>query len=120
MHLSVLRDVTGRKQAESALRKNERRVRKILERGWEGILLTDADRTIVYASPSIERISGRSPAQIVGRPFGEHLHPDDRQTYERLSRQLLEHPHEPVTLEKMGLRNNAELTHYAIRNQLVD
>ncbi|MBI1873219.1 MAG: PAS domain S-box protein [Acidobacteria bacterium] len=99
VHLSVLRDITSRKQAERALHKNERRVRKILGRGWEGILLSDADRTIRYASPSIERISGRTPAQIVGRPIGEQLHPDDRETHERLFEELLAMPHVPVTFE---------------------
>jgi len=64
--LLSLRDVTLRKQAQKQLRLFKRS----LESVYNGIVITDAreaDQPIIYANPAFERITGYSPAEVIGR-----------------------------------------------------
>src|SRR3712207_4066713 len=43
----------------------------------EVITILGADSTILYESPSIERILGYRPEDLVGRSIFDYVHPDD-------------------------------------------
>jgi PAS domain S-box-containing protein len=69
--VSVVRDVTERKQAESkretalaALRESEERYRALVEHSADGILLTVPDGRILAANPAACRMFGRTEAEI--------------------------------------------------------
>jgi PAS domain S-box-containing protein len=51
--------------------------RLVLERSHDLITVTDPGGTIVYASPSWQRLTGWSPEELVGRSVYELIHPDD-------------------------------------------
>jgi PAS domain S-box-containing protein len=62
----IVRDVTGRRRAEEALRLQDRAI----QAASEGILITDPhrpDNPIVFASPGFERMTGYPSAEAVGR-----------------------------------------------------
>ena len=64
--LGVAYDITSRRQAEEALRLRDRAMQAISQ----GILITDPnqpDNPIIYASPSLEHLTGYSPAELLGR-----------------------------------------------------
>lgn len=52
------------------------------------LTLLDADGTIRYESPAVERLYGYEQAALVGEPVAEYIHPDDRErviaAFERL------------------------------------
>ncbi|HLZ28778.1 MAG TPA: EAL domain-containing protein [Chloroflexota bacterium] len=58
-------------------RKNEARFRSLVQNSSDVIRIIDADSTIRYQSPSIERILGYSPSLHIGTALFELLHPQD-------------------------------------------
>lgn len=64
---AAARDITGRKQAEEALRKSEERYQSVIAAMQDGILILDADGSIRACNGSAERILGLSAEQIIGR-----------------------------------------------------
>lgn len=65
--LTVMVDVTERKQAEEALRESEERYRHIFENAIEGIFLTTPEGGCLSANPVLSRILGyESPAELTG------------------------------------------------------
>ncbi|MGB8980728.1 MAG: PAS domain S-box protein, partial [Anaerolineales bacterium] len=75
--LSVTRDISERKRMEQALREREEQLRLITDNMVDTISQVDAERKFIYASPSLERIFGYAPEDIIGRPAFEYVHPDD-------------------------------------------
>ncbi|MBT4512814.1 MAG: PAS domain S-box protein [Chloroflexi bacterium] len=75
--LVILRNITERKEAEQRLRDSERRFRALIENAADAITLLMPDGTIFYQSPSIERIAGYKPNDVIGTSMDQYLHPDD-------------------------------------------
>jgi diguanylate cyclase (GGDEF)-like protein/PAS domain S-box-containing protein len=71
------RDVTERLRTERALRENEERFRSLVQNASDLITLIEADTTIRYQSPSIERVLGYDPALIEGTKLSSLVHIDD-------------------------------------------
>jgi PAS domain S-box-containing protein len=74
---AVLRDITERKRTEEALQRSEEHFRSLTENLSDVILILDSDGTIVYESPSVERVLGHKPDQRIGRKVFDFAHPDD-------------------------------------------
>jgi len=70
-------DITDRKQAEEALQRNEARLRLIHDNMVDTISQIDAQQRVLYVSPSVERVLGLRPGDIVGRSLLDFVHPDD-------------------------------------------
>ncbi len=77
--IGSLMDVTARKEAEEALRDREEFFRVILENSTDNVSVMRPDGISVYESPSSERVSGYTPAELLGRNSFELLHPEDRE-----------------------------------------
>jgi PAS domain S-box-containing protein len=75
--ISVQRDITERKRTEEALRQSEERFRRVVENALDIITILDADGTIHYESPSVEKVLGYSPTELMGKNFFAYIHPDD-------------------------------------------
>jgi len=71
------RDITERKQAEDALRWSEQHFRRLIENGQDNIVIIAPDGVMTYQSPSVTRILGYTPEELVGRSAWELVHPDD-------------------------------------------
>lgn len=61
-----LKDANVRKQFEQKLLQSERRFRTLIENSYEAIVITDKDGNFTYVSPSIKKILGYSPKEILG------------------------------------------------------
>ena len=71
-HLATVRDVTEHKQVKSDLRKTEALYRRLFETSQEGIVILDAEtQRIIDANPYMQRLSGYSLEQLVGKQLRE-------------------------------------------------
>jgi PAS domain S-box-containing protein len=84
--------------AQEALRHSERLFRALIENSSDGKLLVDKERTIVYASPAVQRMLGYGPDELVGRQIVDFQHPDDTARTQELYDRLLGEPGRRVTM----------------------
>ncbi len=75
--VAVFDVITERKRVEEALRTSEENFRALIENGSDIISQIDEHGTILYESPSIERVLGHRPSDIHGKKAFEFIHPDD-------------------------------------------
>ncbi len=68
------------RQAQDDLIRRERHFRSLIENGSDVITVLDRDGTIRYESPSIRRVLGYDPKDLVGQARFDMVHPDDLPT----------------------------------------
>jgi PAS domain S-box-containing protein len=72
------RDITGLKVAQEELRQREEYFRSLIENASDIISVLNADGTFRYQSPSVARILGHRPEQMIGASALDFVHPEDR------------------------------------------
>jgi PAS domain S-box-containing protein len=81
----VIRDVTERKESEE-------RFRSLVEHTSDIITILDADGTIRYVSPAVERVMGYKPEEQVGTNAFGSVDPDDREQASNTFAEVLKGP----------------------------
>ena len=76
---NVLAAAVDRAADGSALRRQQELFRAITEYGRELVVILSGAGTMTYVSPSGARILGTDPLSLVGKPFGDIVHHDDRE-----------------------------------------
>jgi PAS domain S-box-containing protein len=66
-----------RRQAEAEIRQSEKRFRSMIENGGDAITLIGADGKVLYEGPTVERITGYTARERIGKNGFETIHPDD-------------------------------------------
>ena len=99
--LDLRRARTDQARAEEARRQGEERFRALIEHGADAVALIAPDGTLLFASQSTERLLGLAPAELVGRPSSERMHPDDIPRVQAALADSVASPGTPLTL---GLR----------------
>jgi PAS domain S-box-containing protein len=99
-------DVTERKQAEDALKQGQKRFRAMVEKSAEGIVLGTAEKGVIYASPSVERVLGYTPDEFAGRSLYGAVHLDHRRHMADTAAELLAEPNKVVIDEVMLLHKD--------------
>lgn len=103
----VLTDTTRSKKTEQVLRSSEERFRRMVERGWDSIVLLDAKGRLQYFSESTDLLGFPSRSRI-GRYAAEDLHLDDQKTAKRVFEQVLSVPGATRHLEVRALGADGE------------
>ena len=76
--VGLAEDVHEEVEAELAVKASEAKYRLLTEQASDVVAYYDAQSRIIFISPAIERILGRSPEEFHGKLIGEELiHPDD-------------------------------------------
>ena len=73
----VILDITSRKQTEEELRRKEENNKLLAESITDVVSLHDLDGTFLYVSPSVQKLSGWIPEEIIGSKFYDRIHPED-------------------------------------------
>src|SRR5262245_60550832 len=90
-----------RRRAEEALSETRERFRFLVQNSWDVISLFDADGTVLYQSPSVERLLGHRPQNRIGRNVFRDpiVHPDDLIAKRAFFDAIVNRPGTPVTAE---------------------
>jgi PAS domain S-box-containing protein len=72
------RNITERKEAEDALRRSEERFRSLIQNASDIIIILEADGTVRYVSPAIERVLGLRTQDVIGKNAVAFVDPVDR------------------------------------------
>ncbi|MGZ6299695.1 MAG: EAL domain-containing protein [Candidatus Limnocylindria bacterium] len=97
------RSVTQEKRTEAALRRRELLYQLVVEASFDLIALHYTDGRLLYVSPSVERILGHTPEELIGASSLDLVHPEDAARHVRNFTTL--RPGERVTIEEVRLRH---------------
>jgi len=105
-----IRDITGRKNAEKAIRESEERYRGLAEASVEGILIHDKG-VIIDANPALGRMFGYSLKEIIGVNAVDLLaSSESRDMLIEEMRKRSSGPYEVIGIRKDGTRIDVEIT----------
>ena len=117
----ALEDITDRRLAQVALRESEERFRALVQNASDMISILDPDGSVLYASPSHQRLLGHSPDDFVGGNFLDFVHYEDRPLVANALQCLVDLPHENLTIEfRCQHHNGTWLTIETTASNLLD
>jgi len=68
---AIVRDLTGRHEAERQLRESERRFRDMIAMTPSGYLLADFNSRVLDVNPALCALVGREPQELIGSPLSD-------------------------------------------------
>ena len=100
----------GLARRERALQRSEKRFRAMIERSSDVELLHDpATLKVIYASPSVERVLGYTPEEMMRHPMFGIVHPEDLARERMLVEELLQDPGKVVITELRMLHKDGSV-----------
>src|SRR5919202_1914699 len=118
----VIRDVTERKEVEKGIRESEERFRSLVQYTYDTITILEADDTIRYVSPAVERVMGFKPEERVGTNAFGPVHPDDRERALGTFAEVLKRPglHPPLEFRVPHKDGSWRYLEHVVNNLLDD
>ena len=98
---NVVRDVSERIQARDELASRERRFRSLIEESSDVVALVNREGAFSYVSPSMTRVLGYRPDELIGSNALALIHPLDLDSIKKLFDELL---HEPSKIAAAEIR----------------
>lgn len=98
----ALREATersARRDAEEELRRREERFRSLTESALDLVTILGLDGTFRYQSPSVQRVLGYLPENLLGRCAFEFIHADDLARVQAALQEVVQDPGKAITVE---------------------
>ncbi|HEY9838518.1 MAG TPA: PAS domain S-box protein, partial [Vampirovibrionales bacterium] len=108
----VMIDITDRKLAEEAVTQSEAKWRSLIQNSSDMITILEPDGTIRYHSPSVERILGYYPEELIGHQATGFIHPDDVQKVRETYQMLTNHPDSIINIQYRVQRATGEILYF--------
>ena len=104
--ISVVKDITDRKQAEKALVESEERYKSLIEQASDGIVIIQEGK-ITYANEALLKLSGFEADEMIGQSFLKFIEEDQLQTVKenytkRMNAEPVPSIYESVIIHKEG------------------
>jgi PAS domain S-box-containing protein len=106
--VGVFQDITGREEAERALRDSEERFRGVFERAGIGIALVDTTGKFLRVNPAFQRFLGYPAHEMQGQNIGDFVHPEDLDSARLHFQETLAGKHDEDHLEKRYIRKDGQ------------
>jgi diguanylate cyclase (GGDEF)-like protein/PAS domain S-box-containing protein len=120
--VSQIQDVTERKEVERVIVESEERFRSLVQYSSDIITVLDADGTIRYASPAVEKMIGYKPEEQIGTNAFGTVHPDDRDRALDTFAEVLKRPglHPPLEFRVPHKDGSWRYLEHVVNNLLED
>jgi PAS domain S-box-containing protein len=92
-------EISARMAAEETLRRSDEYFRSLIENALDIITVLDVSGNIHFESPSIEKILGYRPAELVGENVFAFVHPDDLRATQEIFTKLIMTPGSSESIE---------------------
>lgn len=92
-------DVSETRRISEEIAHNERRFRALIERSHDCISMLNADNERLYYSPSVTRILGYKPEELLGTDAHSLTHPDEIEEMRRIGDELRQAPNNSITYQ---------------------
>ncbi|MBA2245972.1 MAG: PAS domain S-box protein [Gemmatimonadetes bacterium] len=113
--------LSERNASEEELRVREIRFRSLIEHAQDLITVLDAGGTILHQTPSLERLVGYAPEEMVGGSIFALVHREDEGALSTLYRQALANPGVTLSAElRLQHRNGSWRTFETVGRNLLD
>jgi PAS domain S-box-containing protein len=89
----AVRDISGRKQVEEALRKSEANYRLLVENQTDMVVKVDLEGRFLFASPSYCTTFGKTQEELLGQAFMPLVHEKDRESTAKAMESLYHPPY---------------------------
>jgi len=109
-------------RAQAELSEEEKKFRLYVENSVDAVTVVDKNGYIIYESPSVKKIFGYEPGDLVGRSAFEFIHPDDIKRALDLFTRAIRKPYSANKIELRFLRKNGEWAdiHASGKNMITD
>lgn len=97
--IAMMENVTERRRVEDALHRSEARFRALVQNASDVITILDADATVRFESPAIQRVLGYQPDELVGTSAFDLVHPDDLPSLSSTFANVIDDPQAIRTVE---------------------
>lgn len=102
-------DITGRKQAEEALRRSEEEFHIIFEHAAIGMVLVDPDGHLLRCNPAFCSIVGYTEPELPSLTFEKISHPEDVDLTRTMYREVVRGKRDRYQIRKRYVRPNGEV-----------
>jgi PAS domain S-box-containing protein len=117
--VAIVRDITGRKQVEDALRESEERFSNAFNHAPIGMALTSLEGRWLKVNRALCKLTGFSENELLGRSFQEITHRDDLSADLKSMPQLLAGEIQTYKMEKRYLHKQGNVVHVLLNVSLV-
>ena len=108
------------RKAETALRESEEKYRTLIESTSDFVFTADRQGLFTYVNPRFELVTGRTPAELIGKPFTDVLAPEAKKIaaaqFKRGIRGEKSAPYEIDIIHKSGSRIPVEFNVTTLRD----
>jgi len=109
--VEVTTEITEQKKAEEKLRESEAKYRALVENIGNGIATIDLEGRFVFVNQALCKIFGYSEKELIGKPFADFLHPDDKKRLLQIFLDSWKNPNRKFSIEFRAIHKKGHIVH---------